>query len=120
MRNDLNWRGFIECLDLELGEDGGEKYSLDDLTLHDVSVKPKVGPTLGENLFLFADADEIQKVLKIAKTRPEIMQAVREGNPDEIPVRERPIVTTKSKRTDKATGPCQCRACKAKKDEEDK
>jgi hypothetical protein len=42
MRNDLNWRGFIECLDLELGEDGGEKYSLDDLTLHDVSVKPKV------------------------------------------------------------------------------
>ena len=110
-----DWREFIRCVDVGK-EDGEEKYSLDDLTLRDVSVRPRIGPTLGENLFLFADAEEIQRVRKMAKIRPDILLAVREEIDEPLPAS---TTRTQPKGTDKESGPCQCRACKAKKDKED-
>ena len=114
-----NWKEFIRCVDLGLDVDGEASSSLGDLTLKDVSVKPEVGPTLGENLYLFSTAEEIQNVLRIAKTQPEILQAVRQEGADEIRA-DQPGANPLQKRPDKKSGPCQCRACKAKKDKEDK
>ena len=114
-----NWKEFIRCVDV-LGEDGVEKSTLDDLTLRDLSVKPVVGPTLGENLYLFSTAAEIQKVLKIAQTQPEILQAVRQEGADEIPADQSGTPGFQPKRVNKKSSTCQCRACKAKKDKEDR
>jgi len=125
-----DWKKFIRCADLELGVDGEESSSQDDLTLQDLVVEPKIGNTLGENLFLFADAEEMQRIRKMAKTRPEILLAVKEVPEDEKPqgitrvtpsgLRNVPAKTTGPKKSDKDPSTCQCRACKAKKDKEDR
>ncbi len=105
-------REFIKCVDV-LGKDAGvENYSLEDLTLKDLSVEPKMGPTLGEHLPIYGSGQEIIDVAQRAKVDPSIYQAVREDSVEKGGADQ--------KGTDKKTGSCQCRSCKAKKAAENK
>ena len=101
----------IRCINV-LGEDAGEvNSSLESLTLQDLNVKPKIGETLRDHLPIFATAEEIILVRQIAKTKPEILDQVREDQDER---------GSQSKGTSKTTGPCQCRNCKKKKDKENR
>ncbi len=98
-------REFIKCVDV-LGDVGEANTSLEWMTLREISVDPKIGPTLGENLAIFFPPDEIIRIRLLAKTKPEIMDSVRE--------------TDDGSGTNQAAGPCQCRDCQEKKDKEDR
>jgi hypothetical protein len=106
---DKKLREIIRCVDV-LGEDAGEgNYFLDDLTLKDVSVSPRIGIKLWESLPIFGTPAEILKIHRIAKDKPEIMFSERDDSDPRL-----------QQRTDQAAGTCQCRACQKKKAEEDR
>lgn len=101
-------REIIQCVDVLQGEDGGVNCSLENLTLQEISVgfDPK---TLGEFLPIFGTPEEIIKTHQTAKEHPEVMQSERDDSDPRV-----------HKKLDQAAGACQCRACKAKKDQEDR
>ncbi len=106
----MQWREFIRCVDVGTSDDGAERYSLDDLTLQDVSASPKIGNTLRENLAIFLPAEEIKRIRQIAETEPEILEMVRDSDTNS---------TRESEGIGKKVRSCNCRTCKAKKDKED-
>jgi len=99
----------VRCVNV-LGEDAGKgSYFLDDLTLQDVSVSPRVGTKLWENLPIYGTPEEILKVHQMAKLKPEIWFSERDDDDPRL-----------KQRIDQAAGTCQCRACKEKKAKENR
>jgi hypothetical protein len=114
---------FIRCLDLNDPNDpkggGAVNTSLESLTLEDVSVSPKIGNTLGEALPIFFSAEEIINIHEIAKTKPDIYDAVREEGAEAGSGDAETVGDIYTQGADKATEPCKCRNCKSKKDKKD-
>ena len=99
----------VRCVNV-LGEDAGKgSYFLDDLTLQDVSVSPKIGSKLWENLPIYGTPEEILVVNRAAKAKPEIWFSERDDDDPRL-----------KQRTNQAAGACQCRACQKAKAEKDR